>query len=99
MPASRSGSGWSTSAPSVATSWRRRGASSCGGVEAMDAKAGLTAASVQVSVTLRSSGRLGFPADAPDELVRASPHYYNDDADLDALVSVVTDLARRRARS
>ncbi len=47
------------------------------------------AAGVNVSVTDRPAARLDLGGGRPEGVVRASPHYYNTDTELDRLVEVV----------
>ncbi|HVV30678.1 MAG TPA: aminotransferase class V-fold PLP-dependent enzyme, partial [Mycobacteriales bacterium] len=59
------------------------------GRSATDVAAALAAAGVNVSVSTAGSARYDLPARGLTELVRASPHYYNVDAELDRLVSAL----------
>ncbi len=59
------------------------------GVEAPEAKARLADAGVTVSVSHRESTRLDMAARGLAGLVRASPHYFNSDADLDTAADAV----------
>lgn len=63
------------------------------GVAAHEVKSTLGARSINVSVTDASSARLDFPERGLTELVRASPHYYNDDAEVDQFVAAVASLS------
>ena len=52
------------------------------------------AAGLNVSVTDRPAARLDLGDGRPEGVVRASPHYYNTDDELDRLAEVVSGLAR-----
>ena len=62
--------------------------------EADAVKAGLAAAGINVSISQPSSTLLDATARRLPTLVRASPHYYNDEAEIDRAVAVVAALAR-----
>ena len=62
------------------------------GRTAADVHAALSATRVNVSVTDASAARLDLDPRGIDELVRASVHYYNTDAELDRLVECVAGL-------
>lgn len=64
------------------------------GVEAPAVKAATAAAAVNVSTSDPASTLLDATARRLPPLVRASPHYYNADAEIDALLHVVRGLAR-----
>lgn len=49
---------------------------------------------INVSTSTSASARLDFPARGIDDVVRSSVHYFNDDADIDALVEAVDSLSR-----
>jgi cysteine desulfurase / selenocysteine lyase len=53
-----------------------------------------TSAHINVSVSEAPWARLDMAAPNPGAVVRASPHYYNTEAELDRLVDVVTTVAR-----
>jgi len=59
-------------------------------------KAALTARGINVSVSRRPSTRLDMEARGLDDVVRASVHYYNIDAELDRFVAAVTELRGER---
>ncbi len=63
------------------------------GVTAPEVKHTLGARSINVSVTDASSARLDFPERGLTELVRASPHYYNNDDEIARFVTAVADLS------
>jgi len=50
--------------------------------------------SINTSVASIASGRWDFGARGLTTAVRASPHYYNDEGDLDRLTAAVQELAR-----
>jgi selenocysteine lyase/cysteine desulfurase len=50
--------------------------------------------SINVSTSSATSARLDFPARGLDTVVRSSVHYYNDDADIDALIEAVDSISR-----
>jgi selenocysteine lyase/cysteine desulfurase len=64
------------------------------GREAADVVRDVTAAGVNVSCSPRSYAVRDFDAQGVDALVRISPHVYNDDADIDALVDAVARATR-----
>jgi selenocysteine lyase/cysteine desulfurase len=51
------------------------------------------ATGINVSVSESHFARLDMAAPNPEAVVRASPHYYNTDEELDRLVDVVATLA------
>ncbi len=53
-----------------------------------------SAAGINVSATEEPAARLDLGGPRPVAVVRASPHYYNDDDDLDRLVRVIEELTR-----
>lgn len=53
----------------------------------------LRSMSINVSTSSSSCARLDFPRRGVDEVVRASVHYYNTDAEIDALVDAVASLS------
>jgi selenocysteine lyase/cysteine desulfurase len=53
--------------------------------------------SINVSTSSQSSARLDFPRRGLDQVVRASVHYFNTHAEIDALVAAVADLTAGRA--
>ena len=55
--------------------------------------AAATAAGINVSVSEAPWARLDMVAPNPVAVVRASPHYYNTEAELDRLVEVVATVA------
>lgn len=63
-------------------------------VPAADIKGALGAQSINVSVTNSSSARLDFPERGLTELVRASPHYYNSEDEIDRFVSAIAKLSQ-----
>jgi cysteine desulfurase/selenocysteine lyase len=65
---------------------------SVAGMAAEAVKARATAAGINLSVSQPSSTLLDAPARDLPALVRASPHYYNNEADLAALVALVRSL-------
>ena len=52
-----------------------------------------SAAGINLSVSEAPWARLDMAAPNPTSVVRASPHYYNTEAELDQLIDVVTVLA------
>jgi cysteine desulfurase / selenocysteine lyase len=54
-----------------------------------------SSAGINLSVSEAPWARLDMAAPNPTSVVRASPHYYNNDAELDRLVEVVGSLAAR----
>lgn len=60
--------------------------------EAAGVQETLALAGINVSVSAPSSTRLDAEARGLPPLVRASPHYYNTEDDIDRLVSVVAAL-------
>ncbi len=65
------------------------------GTEPAGVKAEAAQRHVNVSVSEAPAARLDMATPRPAATVRASPHYYNTDAELDALVEVARDLAAR----
>ena len=83
---------------------RDKGIDQCGivtftvdGVGAPDVKAVLSSEGINTSVTAATSAQYDFPRRGLTQVVRASPHYYNTEAELHRLVDVVASLARTRA--
>jgi len=64
------------------------------GVDASAAKAALVADAMNVSVSDVTSARIDFEARALHSVVRASPHYFNSEDELDRFVDAVASLAR-----
>ncbi len=64
------------------------------GATATDVQAELRSNDINTSVTVRTSAQFDFPERGLTELVRASPHYYNTDAEIDRLTEVVSSCAR-----
>lgn len=64
-----------------------------GGVEAADVRAALAAAGVNVSTSGVGSAQLDLAGADYEQVVRASPHVYNTDDELDRLVDVVARTA------
>ncbi len=56
--------------------------------------ASASSAGINVSFTETAAARLDLTAPRPTSVVRASPHYYNTEDELDRLVDVVGDLER-----
>ena len=67
---------------------------STGAPPAVVAAAAATAG-VNVSVSEAAAARLDMGGTRPDAVVRASPHYYNTEEELDRLVEVVAGLTPR----
>ena len=65
---------------------------SADGVAAADVKAALSAAKVNTTTTQAVFAQFDFPERGLDHVVRASPHYFNTDAELAKLVEVVAAL-------
>lgn len=63
------------------------------GITPEQVKAALAERSINVSVTALASARLDFPERELDQLVRASVHYYNTEAEIDSLIGEVERLA------
>jgi cysteine desulfurase/selenocysteine lyase len=55
----------------------------------------LSAGGVNVSVSPASSSMYDLPRHGLDAVVRASPHYYNSDDEIDRLLEVVQDIRKR----
>jgi selenocysteine lyase/cysteine desulfurase len=72
---------------------------SVAGMAAAEVAAALRAKRVNVSVSPPSYSKVDFNRRSLGEIVRASAHYYNTDAELDLLADVVAALAGRRALS
>ncbi len=79
-----------------------KGAQRCGivtfgvdGIAAADVHAALTAARVNTSITNATFAQFDFPQRGLDALVRASPHYFNTEAEVAKLIDVVATLTRR----
>lgn len=66
---------------------------SLGGVAAPDLKSVLASEGINTSVTAVTSAQYDFPRRGLDQVVRASPHYYNTEAEVHRLVDVVASLA------
>ena len=49
---------------------------------------------INVSTSSSNSARLDFPARGLDQVVRSSVHYFNDDADVDALIDAIGSMTR-----
>jgi selenocysteine lyase/cysteine desulfurase len=64
------------------------------GRSADEVHAALAAQQINTSVSRVTQAQLDLPARGLPDLVRASPHYYNDDEDLAALVAAVAAVAR-----
>ena len=64
-----------------------------GAAPAVGGRAAAAAAGINVSVSEAPWARLDMAAPNPTSVVRASPHYYNTDDELDRLVEVVDALA------
>lgn len=62
------------------------------GVTAANVKAVLGSQGINTSVTSVTSSQYDFPRRGLDQVVRASPHYYNTEAELARLVEVVSAL-------
>lgn len=62
------------------------------GVPAAHVHAALTAVKVNTSITSAAMAMYDFPQRGLDQLVRASPHYYNTDDELGLLIDVVASL-------
>ena len=62
------------------------------GVAAVDVRAAAGAAGVNVSVSPEGAAMLDMPGSGHDAVVRASPHAYNTDDELERLVAVVRSL-------
>ena len=52
----------------------------------------LRARSINLSVTAQASARLDFPERNLDDILRASVHYFNTEAEIDLLIEAITDL-------
>jgi cysteine desulfurase/selenocysteine lyase len=63
------------------------------GVAPEQVQTALSAAGVNVSFSDAAAARLDLAAPRPTRVVRASPHYYNTEAELEGLVEVVAGLA------
>lgn len=63
------------------------------GVEPLAVKGAAAAAGVNVSVTEAPAARLDMGGHRPTTTVRASPHYYNTDEELTALVEVLGEVS------
>jgi cysteine desulfurase / selenocysteine lyase len=63
------------------------------GVAPPAVRATAAAAGVNVSVSESPAARLDMTTPRPGAVVRASPHYYNTDEELDALIEVVQEIA------
>ncbi len=59
------------------------------GHDPADIRLALRAKSINVSMAAQTSARLDFPERDLDTVVRASVHYFNTDADVDALVEAI----------
>ena len=62
------------------------------GVPAAQVQAALAAAGVNTTVTSRLMAQYDFPRRGLDQLVRASPHYYNTEDELARVIEVVAEL-------
>jgi selenocysteine lyase/cysteine desulfurase len=62
------------------------------GVDVTAIKAGLAAAKINVSVSGRSSTYLDMTARQLDQIIRASAHYFNTEAEIDQLCRTVAGL-------
>jgi selenocysteine lyase/cysteine desulfurase len=62
------------------------------GYEAATVKAALADRSINVSIVTPNAARYDMEARGLPDLVRASVHYYNTDAEIDRLVAAVTSL-------
>lgn len=67
------------------------------GVASDDVAARLRGARVNTGVARAATARLDLGRRGVEDVVRASVHYYNTEAELDLLLSLVTDLAAGRA--
>jgi len=67
----------------------------CGGLDPAAVAAAASSAGVNVSVTEGPAARLDLGGPRPEAVVRASPHYYNTDDELEHLADVVIGLASR----
>jgi selenocysteine lyase/cysteine desulfurase len=65
----------------------------CAGRESIDIKRGLAERKINVSVSKPGSTLLDALARKLPPLVRASPHYYNTEAEIDALTNAVREMA------
>ena len=66
---------------------------SLGGVAAPDLKSVLASEGINTSVAAFTSAQYDFPRRGLEQVVRASPHYYNTEAEVHRLVDVVASLA------
>ena len=64
------------------------------GVGADHVQARLSAAAINVSVTGASSAQYDLPRHGLEAVVRASPHYYNSEAEVDLLVTAMEDIRK-----
>lgn len=64
------------------------------GVASHDVQRRLAAEGINTSVSRADSARFDLPARGLDDLVRASVHYYNTDAELDHLVAALAGMPR-----
>jgi selenocysteine lyase/cysteine desulfurase len=62
------------------------------GVAAAQVRSVLASEGINTSVTVAGSSQYDFPRRHLDEIVRASPHYYNTEAELGRLVEIVSAL-------
>ena len=65
------------------------------GTDPFEVKAAANRAGINVSVSEAPAARLDMGGARPAATVRASPHYYNTEEELDALVGVVRELSTR----
>ncbi len=63
------------------------------GIEALAVKSRARERGINVSVSEAPAARLDMGGHRPEATVRASPHYYNTDGELESLVTTVGDLA------
>lgn len=64
------------------------------GIGAERVRALLSEAAINVSVTGASSAQYDLPRHGLDAVVRASPHYYNSEAEVDLLVTAMEDIRK-----
>ena len=64
------------------------------GIGADHVQARLSAAAINVSVTDASSAQYDLPRLGLDAIVRASPHYYNSEAEVDLLITAMEEIRK-----